>query len=68
MKFQIVRACQIGNESLIGVRFLPTQLVIEMNDGQDDTDFAAQLQQQPQQTNGVCSSRNSHAQASARRQ
>ena len=52
-KFQIVLMCQIGYEFLISLRLRPAQLVIEMNDGKNDPQLAAQLQQQSQERNRI---------------
>src|SRR3984957_7714630 len=53
VEFQIVLASEIRDQLLIGVRFLPAQLVIEMNNRKKDAEFVPQLQQQPQQRNRI---------------
>ena len=68
MKFQIVRARQIGDEFLIRVRLCPAQLVIEMNDGEDNPQFLPQLQQQPQKCNGINPAGNGYTNAIPRLQ
>ena len=50
-----------SDELLVGVRFLATQLVIEMNDRQDNPQRATQFQKQPQQSNGVDPTRDGNA-------
>jgi hypothetical protein len=45
MKFQPVRTGQPRNKFLIGAGFAPTQLVIEMNNGEDDAKFRAQFEE-----------------------
>ncbi len=63
IRFQIVPARQFRDEPLVGIRLLPTQLVIEMNNGEDDAEFAPQLQQQAQERNRINPARNGHANA-----
>jgi hypothetical protein len=62
-KLQIMLACQTGHESLIPVRLRPAQLVIEMNNGKDNPQFASQLQQKPQQRHRINPAGNGHADA-----
>jgi hypothetical protein len=49
VKFQPVLASQSGYELLIGVRFCSTQLVVEMNNGENDTKVMTQCKQQAQE-------------------
>jgi len=51
VEFQIVCASQLRDESLIGIRIRPAQLVIEMNDGENNPEFSPQLDQQPEERN-----------------
>jgi hypothetical protein len=44
-----VLASQLGDELLVCIRLGTAQPVIEMDDREDNSDFAAQLQQQAQQ-------------------
>src|SRR5579864_1649848 len=53
-------ARQCAHELLIGIRFRPPQLVIEMNNRQDNPQLPAKLQQKPQQSYGVDPSGNRH--------
>jgi hypothetical protein len=62
-KLQIVLPRQIGDEFLISIRLLPAQLVIEMNDGKNNPESAAQFQQQPQESNRVDPARNGNSNA-----
>jgi hypothetical protein len=63
MEFQIMLASQVRHEFLIAVRFAPAQLVIEVNNRKDNPQLAPQLQQQPQERNGINPPGNSHANA-----
>lgn len=53
MKLEIMRTSQVCDKFLIRIRLAPPQLVIEMNDGENNSKFAAQLQQQAQKRNGI---------------
>src|SRR5690242_23144 len=52
-ELQIVLPRQTGNEFLIRIRLRTTQLVIEMNDGKNNPQFASQLQKQAQESDGI---------------
>jgi hypothetical protein len=58
-----MRARQIRDEQLIRVRLRPAQLVIEMNNRKDNPQLAPQLQQQPQERDGINPAGNGHANA-----
>jgi hypothetical protein len=62
-KLQIMLASQFRDELLVRVRFLPAQLVIEMNNRKDNPQLAPQLQQQPQKRNRINPAGNGHADA-----
>ncbi len=59
-------AREIGNEALIGIRFLAAQLVVEVGDEEDHTKLFAQLQQQAQEGDGVGSAGDGYGYAIAR--
>jgi hypothetical protein len=67
-KLQPILARQPLHELLIRLRLLPTQLVIEMNNRQDDSQLRAQLQKRPQKRNRINPPRHSHAHPIARTQ
>lgn len=46
---------EIGDECPISVRFRSTQLVVEVNYGEDDSKLETQLQHQSQQRNRIAS-------------
>ena len=48
MKLQPMLTSQSRNKLLIRVRLGSTQFVIEMNNGENDAEFTAQFNQQPQ--------------------
>jgi hypothetical protein len=62
-KLQILLPRQIADELIVRVRLLPPQLVIEMNDGNNNPEFATQLKQQPQKRNGINPARNRNSDA-----
>ena len=68
MEFQTMLASQIRDEFLIAVRFRPAQLVIEMNNRHNNAEFAPQLQQHPQERNGINPARNGDTNAIPSRQ
>ena len=51
---------KLGNKLLISVRLFPTQLVIEVNYADDDSQLRSQLQQNPQQRNRINAARYRH--------
>ena len=53
IKLQPMLPSQPRNKLLIRVRLRPAQPVIEVNDGENDTKFLSQLDQQPQQRNRI---------------
>jgi hypothetical protein len=57
-KLQIMLPRQTADELIVRLRLLPPQLVIEMNDGNNNPEFATQLKQQPQKRNGINPARN----------
>ena len=60
-ELQITLPSQVRNEFLVRVRLSPAELVIEMNNRRDDPQFAAQLQQQPQQRDRIDATRDGNA-------
>jgi len=52
-KLQTMLTSESRNKLLIRVRLSPAQLVVEMNNGEDDAQFVAQLNQQAQQRNRI---------------
>ena len=63
IKLKIMLARQSGHKYLIGIRLRPAQPVIEMSDGENDSQFVPQLQQQPQERDGIDSTGNGDASA-----
>lgn len=62
-KLEIVLPRQVSDESLIRVRLLPAQIVIEMNDAENNPEFTTQFQQQPQKRNRINPAGNSNSNA-----
>src|SRR3954463_11183716 len=62
-ELQLVRLSEIGNKLLILVGLGQSQLVIEMGDGEDDSQLAAQFEQKSKQGNGICSAGNRNGNA-----
>lgn len=58
-----MRPRQTADELLIGVRLLPAQIVIEMNDAENNPEFTTQFQQQPQKRNRINPAGNGNADA-----
>jgi hypothetical protein len=63
IELHCLSASQCRHEFLIGIRFCPTQLVIEMDNKQDDSQLAAKLQQKPQQSYRIDAAGNRHTNA-----
>ena len=63
IELQCVFASQCAHEFLIGIRFCPTQLVIEVNNREDNPQLPAKLQQNPQQSYRVDPPGNRHTNA-----
>ena len=62
-KLQVVRARQDRHKFLISIRLRPAQLVIEMDDRENNSQLAPQLQQKPQQRHRINPTRNRHTYA-----
>jgi hypothetical protein len=58
MKLQPMLASQPGDKLPIRLRLRPAQPMIEMNDRKNDAEFLPQLDQQPQQRDGINPARN----------
>ena len=68
MKFELVRAGEVGDECFVVVRFGAAKLVVEVDDRQDDPEFVANLEEQAQESDRVGASRDSDGDAIARPQ
>jgi hypothetical protein len=65
MELQAVASGKFGDEVFVGVGGFAAKLVIEVEDSEDDSQFFAQLDQQQEQRDGVRTTRNGDADASA---
>ncbi|MGC1451490.1 MAG: hypothetical protein WA830_15780 [Candidatus Sulfotelmatobacter sp.] len=63
VELQVMLASQVRYEFLIGIGFGTAQFVIEVNHRQNDAEFVPQLEQQPQQADGINSAGYCHADA-----
>jgi len=66
MKLQSMLTRQIRNKLLVRIGLRPAQLVVEMNYGEDDAEFVAQVQQQAQERDRINPAGNCDANAIAR--
>jgi hypothetical protein len=61
MEHELVLARKVRDEGFIFVGLDAAEFVIEMYDGEDDTQLRAKLQQKPKQRNGIRTSRDRDA-------
>ena len=61
MERQLVLARELGNEGLIFVGLDAAESVIEMHDGEDGSEFGAELKQKSQQRHRICATGNGNA-------
>jgi hypothetical protein len=59
---------KFGHEFLIGVRFIASQLVIEVNDAQDEAQLRPKFEQNSQQRDRICATGNCNTNAVPRLQ
>jgi hypothetical protein len=62
-KLQIVLPGQVRDELLVRIGFLPSQLVVAMDEGEDNTELRAQFEQQPQERDRIDSPRDRNSDA-----
>jgi hypothetical protein len=65
VKLKLESRGQVSDESLIGFRVRPSQLVVEVDHRQHGPEFFTQFEQEPQEADGIGASRDGDAQAVA---
>jgi hypothetical protein len=65
VKFQVVRAGEVGDELVVGVGFEAAKLVVEMDYREDDAELGAEFQKQAEEGDGIEASGDSDADAVA---
>ena len=61
MEHELVFAREVRDEGFIFVGLEAAEFVVEVDDGENDTQLGAKLQQKPKQRNGIRASRNRDA-------
>jgi len=57
VQFQFVMPGQLRHEALVRIRFRPTQIMVEVNYREHNTEFVAQFKQQPQECDRISPTR-----------
>ena len=63
MKRKVVHASQFGNQLLVLIGFVATQLVIEMNNRENDSEFGAEFKEDTKKPHGIRSAGDCQAKA-----